>query len=61
VPRHDSVAATTGEIQARPARRPRGIASWPIRRKLVALVTLPLLVVLAAGAIFATTATRSYL
>jgi signal transduction histidine kinase len=60
VPRHDS-AVSTGEIQARPARRPRGIASWPIRRKLVALVTVPLLVVLAAGAVFAITATASYL
>lgn len=43
-----------------PTRR-AGISGWPIRRKLMALVALPLVVVLVAGSIFAISTARDYL
>ncbi len=53
MPRHGMAATGTHEPTAapEPPRRPssRGMSSWPIRRKLVALVAGPLIVILAAG------------
>ncbi len=55
MPRH-GLAVATAETPQQPASAPRasGMASWPIRRKLVALVLLPLLLILSAGAYLTT-------
>jgi signal transduction histidine kinase len=52
VPRHGSATAEEPEpaVQAPAARR--GLAGWPIRRKLVTLVTGPLVLILGAGIFF---------
>src|SRR3954469_19304947 len=57
VPRHGMTALGTAEPAegAAPGRR-FGLSSWPIRRKLVALVAGPLLVILGAGAVVTTQA-----
>jgi signal transduction histidine kinase len=52
VPRHGMSALGTAEPAAgEPTGRRFGLSSWPIRRKLVALVIGPLLVILGAGAL----------
>ena len=57
MPRHGMTASGTAEPVggAAPGRR-FGLSSWPIRRKLVALVAGPLLVILGAGALVTTQA-----
>jgi signal transduction histidine kinase len=60
VPRHDSGSATPDDDRRRPEVGRSGVAGWPIRRKLVALVALPLVVILAAGGVFAYQTARSY-
>ena len=44
-----SVSTTQAESQQEKARPSRGIAGWPIRRKLASLVAIPLVVIVASG------------
>lgn len=60
MPRH-GISATGTEREA-PARRPRGgfIGRWPIRRKLVLLVVLPMVIMIAGGSVIALQSFREY-
>ncbi|MEJ2577503.1 MAG: ATP-binding protein [Kineosporiaceae bacterium] len=51
MPRHGLAVQGTESPTAMPQASGRGMASWPIRRKLVALVTVPVLVIIGAGAL----------
>ncbi len=55
MPRHGLAAPGAERSSAMPPAAGRGLASWPIRRKLVALVTVPVLVILGTGSILAYT------
>ena len=60
VPRHGMTARGPADLAApeQAPRRRRGLSRWPIRRKLVALVAIPLFVILAGGAVVTTEAVR---
>jgi signal transduction histidine kinase len=59
--RRSAPVGRTGPVGRGEQVRRAGIAGWPIRRKLVALVALPLVVILAAGGVLAVQTTRDYL
>lgn len=50
MPRHGLSAMGAERSSAMPPVAGRGLATWPIRRKLVALVAVPVIVIIAAGA-----------